>query len=169
MKRILTSIVLMTFLFPVLVLGGLTQTDDDLVHRDGLYYKKFTDVPFTGFIVRRSGRGLSQGEIKNGKKEGAWVVYYNNGQLSDKGTWKDGKKEGVWIVYYPKGQLLSKGTFNRSNRILSGRPKRLSGIRLTTKLGLQFTRFDWKTRQNHLPAYYSALRWMSRIHIRGSL
>ena len=45
---------------------------DDLVEREGLYYKKFTDVPFTGKV-----KGKGNGEIRNGKKEGRWVGYRN--------------------------------------------------------------------------------------------
>ena len=36
---------------------------DDLVERDGLFYKKFTDVPFTGEVT-----GQKQGRLKNGEK-----------------------------------------------------------------------------------------------------
>ena len=36
---------------------------NDLVERDGLFYKKFTDVPFTGKVT-----GVEQGSLKNGKK-----------------------------------------------------------------------------------------------------
>ena len=43
---------------------GLTM--DDLVQREGLYYQKFTDVPFTGEIDE----GLERGNFKNGKTEG---------------------------------------------------------------------------------------------------
>jgi hypothetical protein len=66
MKQILTTMVLMTFLFSGLTLG---ETMDDLVKRDGLYYKEFADVPFTGKTT-----GKEQGAIRNGKKEGLWVV-----------------------------------------------------------------------------------------------
>ena len=76
----------MVLLFPSLALGE-TVKDEDLVLRDGLYYKKFTDVPFTGKIT-----GEFQGKLKNGKKEGPWVYYHYNGQLRSKGTYKDGKK-----------------------------------------------------------------------------
>ena len=76
----------MVLLFPSLALGE-TVKDEDLVLRDGLYYKKFTDVPFTGKIT-----GEFQGKLKNGKKEGPWVVYHDNGQLMSKGTYKDGMK-----------------------------------------------------------------------------
>jgi len=39
-------------------------------------YKKFADVPFTGEVT-----GEHQGRIKNGKKDGPWVYYHDNGQL----------------------------------------------------------------------------------------
>ena len=94
--------VLMILFFPGLVLG---ETMMDLVERDGLYYKKFTEVPFTGKIT-----GITQGAFRNGKKDGPWVVFHDNGQLRDKGTYKDGKEEGPWIYYHENGQLQSKGT-----------------------------------------------------------
>ena len=58
---------------------------DNLVIRDGLYFKKFTDVPFIGEVT-----GKQQGLFKDGKKEGPWVRYHDNGQLREKGTFKDG-------------------------------------------------------------------------------
>ena len=79
---------------------------DDLVKRDGLYYKKFSDVPFTGEI-----EGSIQGRFKNGKKEGPWVSYWSNGQLDNKGDYKNGKREGPWVGYYENGQLRSKGAY----------------------------------------------------------
>ena len=84
---------------------------DDLVERDGLYYKKFTDVPFTGNIT-----GKSQGTIRNGKRDGPWVIYWDNGQLSNKGIYKDGEANGPWVWYHDNGQLRSKGTYKDGNR-----------------------------------------------------
>ena len=63
----LTSIIFILFL-SLLSSPSWSETFADLVYRDGLYYKKFTDVPFTGEIT-----GEVQGSIKNGKKEGEWV------------------------------------------------------------------------------------------------
>ena len=104
MKRIHASLVLMVLLFPALALG---ETMDDLVYRDGLYYKKFTVVPFTGNMTGKT----EQGAFRNGKKEGPWVYYHDNGQLSYKGTYKDNKKDGPYVNYYDNGQLGSKGTY----------------------------------------------------------
>ena len=53
-----------------------SETMKDLIWRDGNYYKKFSDVPFNGKV-----NGDIKGLIKNGKKEGTWVRYYENGQL----------------------------------------------------------------------------------------
>lgn len=78
----------------------------DLVQRDGLYYKKFSDVPFSG-KVNDSHKGL----IRNGKKEGAWIRYFVGGQLHYRGNYKNGKMEGEWITYHRKGQLNSKGNY----------------------------------------------------------
>ncbi|MEK9696512.1 MAG: hypothetical protein VW270_12145 [Candidatus Poseidoniales archaeon] len=78
----------------------------DLVKRKGLYYKKVSDVPFTGKTT-----GKVQGSLKNGEFHGPYVDYWDNGKLWSKGTYKDGKEEGPWVTYYKNGQLWGKGTF----------------------------------------------------------
>ena len=105
MRHILTSVVLLVLLFPSLALGE-TVKFEDLVEREGLHYKTFTDVPFTGKVT-----GKRQGKLKNGKKVGPWVSYHKNGQLYEEGTFKDGKKKGPWVEYWRNGELGSKGTY----------------------------------------------------------
>ena len=79
---------------------------DDLVKRDGITYKKFTNIPFTGSV-----EGVPKGTYKNGKRDGVWEMYHLNGQLWMEGTYKDGKKEGVWEYYWDNGQLSVKETY----------------------------------------------------------
>ena len=62
MKHILTSVVLLVLLFPSLASG---ETLGELVQREGLHYKKFTDVPFTGKVT-----GKEQGKLK----DGSWTI-----------------------------------------------------------------------------------------------
>ena len=45
-----------------------------------------------------------KGYCNNGKEEGPWVQYYDNGQLYWKGEYKNGKKEGPWESYNDDGQ-----------------------------------------------------------------
>jgi len=104
MKRIILAA-----LVGVLVSGPAwaeTVEFKDLVLRDGNYYKKFSNVPFTG-----EARGKAQGKFKNGRPYGPWVGYHDNGQLNFKGTHKNQKKEGTWVEYHDNGQLLFNCTF----------------------------------------------------------
>jgi len=73
----------------------------DLVSRNGLLYKRFTDVPFTGKIT-----GRISVNIKNGKREGILRYYRENGQLATKETWKDGEKHGPHTEYDDNGDVM---------------------------------------------------------------
>tara|TARA_Y100000588_G_C13977908_1_gene805866 strand:+ start:190 stop:684 length:495 start_codon:yes stop_codon:yes gene_type:complete len=90
----------------------LSETVDfyDLVERDGLLYKKFTDVPFTGEVKGQTGR------VKDGKREGEWVSYHKNGLLQSKGTYRNGKEEREYVSYHDNGQLWFKGTYRNGKR-----------------------------------------------------
>ncbi len=78
---------ILTFLLSVVSFSVLGVDFDDLVYRDGLYYEKFTDVPYTGKVT-----GKEQGSMINGKRDGEWVWYDMNGKLKLKQTYKNGKK-----------------------------------------------------------------------------
>ncbi len=111
MKK-LTSIILILFLSLLSSQSwSVFLTMDDLVERDGLIYKKFTDVPFTGEVS-----GKIQGWFKDGKEDGKWIAYHDNGQLYYKGEYKDGKQEGVWVGYWENGQLDYKGEYKNGKR-----------------------------------------------------
>ena len=83
-KTLLTILVISLLSSP-----SWSETIDDLVERNGLYYQNFTDVPFTGKIT-----GGEQGSVKNGEKEGVWVEYNRDGTVNkeDTGTHKDDVK-----------------------------------------------------------------------------
>ena len=89
---------LLTILFISLLSSpSWSEEMSDLVTREGIYYQKFTDVPFSGKVT-----GKEQGSFKNGKGEGAWVGYYETGQLRTKGSFKNGKLEGAFN-YFARG------------------------------------------------------------------
>ena len=105
----------------------------DLVEREGIYYQKFSDVPFSGkvtgdaqgsvkngkrdgdWVLHESGQ-LKKGNFKNGKREGTWISYYDNGQLESKGNYKNGKQEGIWVEYWDDGELSTKGEYKKGKR-----------------------------------------------------
>jgi hypothetical protein len=86
MKRFLAPILLMVFLFPSFALG---LEFGDLVERDGLYYEKFTNIPFNGEVT-----GNIQGSFKDGEKDGPWVSYNEDGTVDEEntGTFRNGRK-----------------------------------------------------------------------------
>ena len=79
-----------------------------LVERDGLFYKKFSDEPFTGEVID----GLHKGQLRNGRKQGLWKYFGSNGQLRSKGKYKNGEREGFWIDYYTQlGSVWTKKNY----------------------------------------------------------
>lgn len=84
-----------------------TVDNDDLVKRNGIFFKKFTNVPFTGKSV---GRG--KGVYKDGKLL-EW--YYDNGQLDVGKFYDDGKLISV-EKYDRSGRLRGKATY-KNNKV----------------------------------------------------
>ena len=80
-----------------------TVTINNLVQRGGLYYAKFTDVPFTGEVS-----GLENGKFLDGKKNGLWKSYWDNGQLRFLRSYKNGIDHGSFEDYWVNGQLTWK-------------------------------------------------------------
>ncbi|MDG2096303.1 MAG: hypothetical protein P8J83_02385 [Paracoccaceae bacterium] len=83
-----------------------TVSPDDLVVRNGIFYKKFTDTPFIGEVS-----GRQNGTVINGKRDGFWESYYENGQLNWKGNYKNDNLDGPWEYYHKNGQLSFKGNY----------------------------------------------------------
>ena len=84
----------------------------DLVEGDGLYYKEFTDVPFTGKVI-----GQKKGNVQNGKKEGEWFFFTTNGKLWEKGIYKNGVLEGEWVSYHDNGGVYKRGTYRNGEKV----------------------------------------------------
>ena len=73
-----------------------------------------TGVLFTGRVT-----GRIQCSLKEGKFDGPFVEYHENGQIFEKGTYKDGNKEGHWVWYMPNGTFIPQisGTYEDDKRI----------------------------------------------------
>ena len=55
------------------------MSQQNLLKRNGIYFEKFKDIPFTGKVI-----GKKQGKIVKGIKHGEWKDYWENGQLREK-------------------------------------------------------------------------------------
>ena len=122
-------------LFSVISSSCWGETTYDLVMRDGLYYKRFTDVPFTGKVTQVPEEIMTfNGEYRDGKREGEWLIYYDNGQLLEKVNVKNGKLDGEHVWYYDNGQLRGKQNYK------NGGPE--DDPEYYTKDGTQVSNFD---------------------------
>ena len=124
---------------------------NDLIEMDnGLWTEKFSDIPITGkvygyFGEKRPYKKVHMGNIRNGKKEGKWVLYYHstgrkmyeynfkdgkknglstewymNGHKSDKMTFKDGKQDGLHIKWYGNGQKYNEENY-KDGKVISSK------------------------------------------------
>ena len=97
---------ILTLLLSLISLASLGVDFEDLVEKDGLYYERSSETPFTGRVI-----GKKQGPMLKGKKEGKWEFYYNDNVLKAKGTYKQGKQDGNFTIYHDNSQILYQGNY----------------------------------------------------------
>ena len=82
----------------------------ELLIRNSTFYKKFSDQPFCGEI-RKFGR------VFEGKREGKWTVYHENGQLHAKVFFDNGEKTGPFEQYDDSGLVIAIGNYAKDKRV----------------------------------------------------
>ena len=92
-------------------------SSDQVVKREGLFYKIFSTETFSGEV-----NGRINAEIINGKPNGPWKSFHENGQLEAIGFYEFGEKVGEWRTFFDSGQV------NTIERYSNGK---LNGIRET--------------------------------------
>ena len=113
MKQTLLTICLIVFALPS---WGEDIDTLDLIKRNGLYFKEFSNIPFSG-KVNSPTTGI--GNFKNGKRDGIFLYYWKEtGQLKNKDEFKDGIKEGVWEAYHYNGNLKYKGVYKKDKKAI---------------------------------------------------
>ena len=98
---LLRNIILLELLF---IFGCTDQPinyEIDLVDKDGVYYKKDSNRPYTGpvFASYDSGSIKEEGDLKDGLLSGGWIYWNQDGNKYSEETYKEGYKEGVFILY----------------------------------------------------------------------
>ena len=86
----------------------------DLLERDGIFYLKDSDTPYSGKVIYEKNRFLNEtGTLENGKKIGEWITRHNDsGVLERKNTYVNGKiKDGLRKNYHWNGRLWNSMNF----------------------------------------------------------
>ena len=87
------------FLFPILIsfdsYGGLFDIciETDAQDRNGIFYLPNETKPFTGnkLCEYENGKIKTEGNLKDGKKDGKWTAWYENGQIKAEANYKEGE------------------------------------------------------------------------------
>ena len=100
-----------------------TRYPGDYVNRGYWLYegKPFTGVGYERFLVRGKPDGLIERETTylNGKVEGLYRFYYQNGQLRSEGNKKNGKEDGFWKHWWEDDGKLSEEVIYKDGVIIS--------------------------------------------------
>ena len=96
-------------------LEGVNQ--DELEEREGIYYFKDSDTPYTGKVygLYENGQKKSEGNYKDGKPDGLRVWWHENGQKKSEVKYKDGKPNGLYVSWHKNGQKQTEGNFKDGN------------------------------------------------------
>ena len=86
---------------------------DQVVKRDDTFYRKFSNIPFSGHIESYHPNGQLKiiGDFADGKKVGNWVEYYMSGIKKSEGKFANGKKDGAWVYYFLNANIKAKHFF----------------------------------------------------------
>ena len=121
---------LLSVLFLISIGFGQKEYElNQLVEQGGVHKKKFSDEIVNGKVFQMfDNKKIPLGKMIDGKKDGRWMVWndngtkkseinynnglkngletywYDNGQKKSEVTNKDGKKEGLWTIWYKNGQ-----------------------------------------------------------------
>ena len=102
-------------IFPLLLIVGCSKpiSEETLIDKDFLKYHPETKELYSGevFQNRMGGEKEFEGSYKDGKKDGLWTTWYENGQKNSERTYKDNKRDGLWTEWYENGQKKSEGTW----------------------------------------------------------
>ena len=114
-----TSGGLETSLRPVLR-GNLIETvlSDSLIKRYGVYFKPYSNTPFSGESLKHfeSGPLMRKSRYQDGERHGLELWYHENGQIWRKRPYRYGKKHGLHEWYFKGNQILSRKTWKNGKR-----------------------------------------------------
>ena len=84
----------------------------NLIDKNGLKLHPETQEPYTGEVYKGN---ILKGFYKEGKKDGVWTQYYEDGRTKrNRGEFLEGKKVGLWESWHDNGRKKWEGTLNDS-------------------------------------------------------
>ena len=112
MKRLLLIVL------PLLLIVGCSSPEPinyetTLIERDGVFYTKDTNKPYSGpvFSLNHKGQKKVEGTYKDGKRDGLWTKWYRSGQKKSERNYKEGLRDGLHTEWSRSGQKKFEGNY----------------------------------------------------------
>jgi len=104
-----------TLLITLLLIVGCSKplNEESLIEKGGLKYHPDTKELYSGKVFQNymGGKTDFEGSYKDGKKDGKWTGWYENGQKFSELNWKDGIRNGKYTEWHENGQKKWEATF----------------------------------------------------------
>ena len=106
---------------------GFSQKEynfNDLIKMDnGLYTEKFSDEPISGKVYGYFGekgnlKKVYMGKLLNGKKDGLFTTWYENGKKDYEATYKKGELNGLYTEWDNNSNKIKEGSY--VNKLMEG-------------------------------------------------
>ena len=111
--------ILVLALLQVTILYPQSKMDiNNLIERDGLLYTLNDNKPYTGKVFSFNEKCHKESEMtyKNGKQDGLFTFWHENGQKKWEGTVNDGKPDGLLISWNESGQKTVEETYKNGKQ-----------------------------------------------------
>lgn len=86
-----------------------------LTESNGIFYTSGSKEAYTGWAkqmhVKEKGKVEWVGQFKDGKPDGAYTSWYENGEKSSEGHFKGGEREGDWVFYEEDGSVEERRSY----------------------------------------------------------
>ncbi len=110
-QLIFLSVLIILGVLVLLSFSDSSQVTDSIYEQNGLIFSQTTDEPFTGKVVDTVASRIVKYDVKDGIKNGEFIICLLDGTESVIGEMINNKNEGKWSYYYPNGKLESVGYF----------------------------------------------------------
>ena len=99
-----------------LIINDSTQIED-IPFKIKIYNEKFSKDVVSGKVYQiYTNEKVLLGKVKNGKKEGLWTEWYDNGQKRAESTYKGGRDNGLATSWHENGQKRAEITYKNGEQ-----------------------------------------------------
>ena len=102
------QVILILLLFIGFLGASIAQ---EIIKKDGLYYKG--DQLYTGEYIENYSDGILKMEmtLTEGKENGIVMIYFPTGAKKEKRSYKNGLKDGTWLTWDENSNLTAEANF----------------------------------------------------------